>query len=65
MMGCKKKRGKLFKTFVRDGFSEEELNRVHCPIGLEIRAETPVEIAFGIVSQPFSQGLDLRDSLKT
>jgi xanthine dehydrogenase accessory factor len=51
MMGSKRKRDELFKTFVRDGFGEEDLSRVHCPIGLEIKAETQVEIAFSIVSQ--------------
>jgi xanthine dehydrogenase accessory factor len=51
MMGSKRKRDELFKTFVKDGFDEEELKRIHCPIGLEIKAETQVEIAFSIVSQ--------------
>jgi xanthine dehydrogenase accessory factor len=51
MMGSKRKRDELFKAFVRDGFGEEELKRVHCPIGLDIKAETQVEIAFSIVSQ--------------
>jgi xanthine dehydrogenase accessory factor len=51
MMGSKRKRDEMFKTFVKDGFDEEELKRVHCPIGLQIKAETQVEIAFSIVSQ--------------
>jgi xanthine dehydrogenase accessory factor len=51
MMGSKRKRDELFKAFVRDGFGEQELKRVHCPIGLDIKAETQVEIAFSIVSQ--------------
>ncbi|HOI18107.1 MAG TPA: XdhC family protein, partial [Geobacteraceae bacterium] len=51
MMGSKRKRDELFKTFSRDGFAAEDLKRVHCPIGLEIKAETQVEIAFSIVSE--------------
>ncbi len=51
MMGSKRKRHELFKTFVQDGFSEVDLQKVHCPIGLEIKAETQIEIAFSIVSQ--------------
>jgi len=51
MMGSRRKRDELFKIFAREGFGEEDLNRVSCPIGLEIKAETQVEIAFSIVSQ--------------
>jgi xanthine dehydrogenase accessory factor len=51
MMGSKRKRDEMFKTFVKNGFDEEELKRIHCPIGLQIKAETQVEIAFSIVSQ--------------
>jgi xanthine dehydrogenase accessory factor len=51
MMGSKRKRDELFKVFFREGFSENDLSRVHCPIGIDIKAETQVEIAFSIVSQ--------------
>jgi len=51
MMGSRRKRDELFRKFAQDGFSKEELKRVHCPIGMEIKAETTVEIAFSIVSE--------------
>ncbi|MEA5114435.1 MAG: XdhC family protein [Geobacteraceae bacterium] len=51
MMGSKRKRDELFKLFAQDGFGDRDLERVHCPIGLEIKAETQIEIAFSIVSE--------------
>ncbi len=42
----------LFKKNLRDkGFREEELERVVCPAGLDLGAETPEEIALSIVAQ--------------
>lgn len=51
MMGSKRKRDELFKLFAQDGCGKEGLKRVHCPIGLQIKAETQIEIAFSIVSE--------------
>ncbi len=51
MMGSRRKRDEVFKAFLRDGFTENDLARVHCPIGIDIKAETQAEIAFSIVSQ--------------
>jgi len=34
-----------------DGFTEEELARVHAPIGLPIHSRTPEEIAVSIAAQ--------------
>jgi xanthine dehydrogenase accessory factor len=39
------------KRLVEDGIPREELVRVHSPIGLEILAETPAEIAISIAAQ--------------
>jgi xanthine dehydrogenase accessory factor len=33
------------------GVTEEQLARVHSPIGLEIQAETPEEIAISIMAE--------------
>ena len=33
------------------GFSDQELDRIITPIGLEIKAETPAEIAISIAGQ--------------
>jgi xanthine dehydrogenase accessory factor len=34
-----------------DGFTAEQLEKVHCPIGLKIDTETPAEIAVSIVGE--------------
>ncbi|MEE8398312.1 MAG: XdhC family protein [Desulfobacterales bacterium] len=36
---------------LEEGFSQADLDRVHCPIGLGIGAETPEEIAISIVAE--------------
>jgi xanthine dehydrogenase accessory factor len=33
------------------GVTEEQISRVHSPIGLELQAETPEEIALSIISE--------------
>lgn len=33
------------------GFLEDEVNKIHAPIGIDIKAETPEEIAISIISQ--------------
>jgi xanthine dehydrogenase accessory factor len=51
MMGSKGKRKEVFKALRAEGFSAEELERVHSPIGLAIGAGTPSEIAVSIVAE--------------
>lgn len=51
MMGSKRKREELFKVLQQEGFTDEALARVHCPIGLEIKAGTISEIAVSIVAE--------------
>ena len=34
-----------------EGFTNEELDRVHAPIGIDIGSETPAEIAISIAAQ--------------
>jgi xanthine dehydrogenase accessory factor len=51
MMGSRKKRNTIYDALIAEGFNSEELNRVHCPIGLQIRAETPAELAVSIVAE--------------
>jgi len=51
MIGSRKKRDLIFEQLLSEGFSEEELKRVHSPIGLPIGAETPAEIAVSIVAE--------------
>lgn len=51
MIGSLQKRDVVFEKLRAEGISEEELARVHAPIGLEIGAETPAEIAVSILAQ--------------
>jgi len=51
MIGSKRKRDIVYKALMEEGFSEKRLKAVHSPIGLEIGAETPEEIAICIVGE--------------
>lgn len=51
MLGSRKKRAAMYSSMLEKGFGAEELERVYCPVGLEIGAETPAEIAVSIVAQ--------------
>jgi xanthine dehydrogenase accessory factor len=53
-IGCIGSRVKVRRTRERllaDGFSEDDLKRLHSPIGLQIGAETPAEIAVSIAAE--------------
>ena len=51
MIGSRKKRDAIYKALLEEGFSQSDLDRVHCPIGLSIGAETPEEIAVSIAAE--------------
>ena len=51
MIGSRKKRDHLFNVLTAKGVSSATLQRVHSPIGLDILAETPEEIAASIVAE--------------
>ena len=51
MMGSNAKKKALFDELRREGWSEAELARAHSPIGLDIGAESPEEIAVAIVAE--------------
>jgi xanthine dehydrogenase accessory factor len=51
MIGSKAKRKALFDELRAEGFTEVELNRAHNPIGLDIGAESPEEIAIAVVAE--------------
>ncbi len=48
MIGSRRKRDAVYDRLRGQGFTNEDLARVHCPIGLSIDAETPEEIAVSI-----------------
>ncbi|MDO4326137.1 MAG: XdhC family protein [bacterium] len=51
VIGSKKKRAAVNEILMQKGFSEADINRVITPIGLDIGAETPAEIAVSIAAQ--------------
>ncbi len=51
MIGSRKKRAAVYDSLRRQGFTDGDLARVHCPIGLAIGADTPEEIALSIVAE--------------
>lgn len=51
MMGSHRKREELFKILQQEGISAQALERVHCPIGLNIKAATTGEIAVSIIAE--------------
>ena len=51
MIGSPSKVKNIFKSLLQQGFSREALARVHAPIGLDLGAETPDEIALSIAAE--------------
>lgn len=51
MIGSRRKRDTIYASLKDEGFTGEDLSRVHCPIGLQINARTPEEIAVSIVAE--------------
>ncbi len=55
MIGSKRKRELLYRGLREKGVAEEQLLRVHSPIGINIGAETPEEIAVSITAELIQQ----------
>jgi xanthine dehydrogenase accessory factor len=51
MMGSRKKVAEIFRVLREEGFRQEDLDRVYTPIGTNIFAETPEEIAISIAGE--------------
>jgi xanthine dehydrogenase accessory factor len=51
MIGSRRKRDSIYRALLQEGFTDQDLTRVHSPIGLSINAETPEEIAVSIVGE--------------
>ncbi len=51
MIGSRKKRNALYANLMDKGIQEAELEKVRCPIGMAIEADTPEEIAVSIVGE--------------
>ena len=51
LIGSKRKIKLLFDDMLKDGYKKEELEKVHAPIGLDILAESPEEIAISVFAE--------------
>lgn len=51
MIGSKRKVISVIKELEKEGLSREQLERVHAPMGLDIGAVTPEEIAISVVAE--------------
>ena len=65
VIGSRTKKAAVFRRLVEEyGIDEQDLNRIISPIGLEIKAETPAEIAISITGQMIQIRADRKASLK-
>ncbi len=51
MIGSRKKVKITFDRLMEEGFEEKQIQTIHAPIGLDIKAKTPAEIAVSILAE--------------
>ena len=51
MIGSRRRSKRTLERLVEQGYSAEAVSRVHTPLGLDIGAETPAEIAISIIAE--------------
>jgi len=51
VLGSKAKLKTMWEVLQKEGFTLEELNQIHAPIGLQIKSQTPEEIAVSIAAE--------------
>ncbi len=51
VIGSRRKKASVFRVLKEAGFTDRNLERITTPIGLDIQAETPAEIAISITAQ--------------
>ncbi len=51
VLGSTAKLKVMFEVLKKEGFSQNQLDSIHAPIGLNIKSQTPLEIAISIASQ--------------
>jgi xanthine dehydrogenase accessory factor len=61
MIGSHRKIGLIYDELRQQGFTDEDIQRVHAPIGLPIDAETPEEIGVSIVAEMIQVRAKMRD----
>jgi len=60
MIGSARKRDTIYQALMDGGVSAQQLEQVHCPIGLKIDTETPEEIAVSIVGELIDKRAQMR-----
>jgi xanthine dehydrogenase accessory factor len=55
-LGSRLTQSKRRQRLLEDGLTEEQLDRIHGPIGIDIQARTPEEIALSILSEIVAAG---------
>jgi xanthine dehydrogenase accessory factor len=51
MIGSRRKNEQLYKQLLSEGVTQEQIDTVYSPIGLDIKSETPEEIGISIVAE--------------
>lgn len=51
MIGSRNKRNLIYERLKNEGIGQDQIDRVHAPIGLPINGETPAEIAVSILAE--------------
>jgi xanthine dehydrogenase accessory factor len=51
MIGSRRKCELIYQELYKEGFTAQDIQRVHAPIGLPIQAETPEEIGISVVAE--------------
>lgn len=51
LLGSKKKVEKMFTDLLQEGISQEKLSKIHAPIGMPVKSQTPEEIAVSIAAE--------------
>lgn len=51
LLGSKRKIEKMFEDYKSEGIDNEVLKRIHSPIGIQIKSQTPEEIAVSIAAE--------------
>jgi xanthine dehydrogenase accessory factor len=51
MIGSRTKRDESYTELLQEGFTVKDMERVYCPIGVDIYAQTPEEIAVSIAAE--------------
>jgi xanthine dehydrogenase accessory factor len=51
LIGSKRRVLQAFRVLLKEGYTQQQLSRVNAPVGLDIGAETPEEIAVSIMAE--------------